>query len=271
MGFLLAQNVTTRLARPPSFHLIADTPLTQPAGSPDRPDHELLGAPNPAASRPARRPARFARLCARVPFAGPGRDFVVPPDPHDSHLALEQGASDCGELQGQEYGTTERLFGGQLARWVRLVSLSACATSWPVVADRPLSHRCLARVFTTMSETKDPLLLWNFALAALLNGVIFAQMILYRGNTSSRRATPPSSSSRQGTLPHVAVAEKATAVKDQVVAAGVASAGQEQEHLQQQEHSTPKKNPKAAAGHAAAVTGSGGPGSAGRRYVRKLD
>ncbi|KAG0660946.1 hypothetical protein C6P46_004219 [Rhodotorula mucilaginosa] len=133
---------------------------------------------------------------------------------------------------------------------------------------------CLARVFTTMSETKDPLLLWNFALAALLNGVIFAQMILYRGNTtttSSRRAIPPSSSSRQGTLPHVAVAEKATAVKDQVVAAGVASAGQEQEHLQQQEHSTPKKNPKAAAGHAAAVTGSGGPGSAGRRYVRKLD
>ena len=73
-----------------------------------------------------------------------------------------------------------------------------------------------------MSETKDPLLLWNFALAALLNGVIFAQMILYRGNTtttSSRRAIPPSSSSRQGTLPHVAVAEKATAVKDQVVAA----------------------------------------------------
>ncbi|GAA5953672.1 hypothetical protein JCM8115_004119 [Rhodotorula mucilaginosa] len=130
---------------------------------------------------------------------------------------------------------------------------------------------CLARVFTTMSETKDPLLLWNFALAALLNGVIFAQMILYRGNTSSRRATPPSSSSRQGTLPHVAVAEKATAVKDQVVAAGVASAVQEQEHLQQQEQSTPKKNPKAAAGHAAAVTGSGGPGSAGRRYVRKLD
>ncbi|KWU45024.1 mannose-P-dolichol utilization defect 1 protein, partial [Rhodotorula sp. JG-1b] len=38
---------------------------------------------------------------------------------------------------------------------------------------------CLARVFTTMSETKDPLLLWNFALAALLNGVIFAQMIVY--------------------------------------------------------------------------------------------
>lgn len=123
-----------------------------------------------------------------------------------------------------------------------------------------------------MSETKDPLLLWNFALAALLNGVIFAQMIVYRGNTttSSRRATPPLSSSRQGTLPHVAVAEKVTAVKDRVVA-GVASAVQEKVHLEQQEHSTPKKNPKAAAGHAAAVTGSGGPGSAGRRYVRKLD
>lgn len=117
-----------------------------------------------------------------------------------------------------------------------------------------------------MSETKDPLLLWNFALAALLNAVIFAQMILYRGNTSSRRATSPSS--RQGTLPPVAVAEKVTAVKDQV--AGVASAVQEKVHLQQQEHSTPKKNPKAA-GHAATVTGSGGPGSAGRRYVRKLD
>lgn len=126
-----------------------------------------------------------------------------------------------------------------------------------------------------MSETKDPLLLWNFALAALLNGVIFAQMILYRGNTSSRRGS--SSSSRQGgALPHVAVAEKVTAVKDRVVA-GVASAVQEKAHLQQQQqqeaevaHSTPKKNPKAA-GHAATVTGSGGPGSAGRRYVRKLD
>ncbi|GAA5988812.1 hypothetical protein JCM10908_006181 [Rhodotorula pacifica] len=139
---------------------------------------------------------------------------------------------------------------------------------------------CLARVFTTMSETKDPLLLWNFALAALLNGVIFAQMIFYRGNTAASKRTGATGS------PHIAVAEKVTAVKDKVVevASSAAAAAQDvrapllQQQQQQQQfqsaegQSTPKRNPAAAAAAAAAAgSGSGGPGSAGRRYVRKLD
>ncbi|GAA5825922.1 hypothetical protein JCM11251_000054 [Rhodosporidiobolus azoricus] len=38
---------------------------------------------------------------------------------------------------------------------------------------------CLARVFTTRTETNDPVLFWGFALGALLNGVIALQMLLY--------------------------------------------------------------------------------------------
>ncbi|GAA5883685.1 hypothetical protein JCM3774_002953 [Rhodotorula dairenensis] len=126
---------------------------------------------------------------------------------------------------------------------------------------------CLARVFTTMSETKDPLLLWNFALAALLNGVIFTQMLYYRSGSASR-----TTQSGVSTNPRVAVAEKVAAVKDHVAGSAAPSAVPEQVSRQHQQrpqavHSTPKRNPAASA----SVTGSGGPGSAGRRYVRKLD
>ncbi|KAL7415456.1 hypothetical protein BDY24DRAFT_409105 [Mrakia frigida] len=44
---------------------------------------------------------------------------------------------------------------------------------------------CLARVFTTLTEVKDPLVMWGFLLAAALNAVIAAQMVLYWNNSSA--------------------------------------------------------------------------------------
>lgn len=41
---------------------------------------------------------------------------------------------------------------------------------------------CLARVFTTATEVKDPVVLWGFILAAILNAVIVCQMIAYWNN-----------------------------------------------------------------------------------------
>ncbi|CAJ0586455.1 unnamed protein product, partial [Mesorhabditis spiculigera] len=38
---------------------------------------------------------------------------------------------------------------------------------------------CLARVFTTMQETTDTQLIFQFALATFLNGIIFAQLLVY--------------------------------------------------------------------------------------------
>jgi mannose-P-dolichol utilization defect protein 1 len=38
---------------------------------------------------------------------------------------------------------------------------------------------CLARLFTTKQEVKDPLVFWGFAGAALLNLVLALQMIVY--------------------------------------------------------------------------------------------
>ncbi|GAA6007297.1 hypothetical protein JCM10207_001575 [Rhodosporidiobolus poonsookiae] len=43
---------------------------------------------------------------------------------------------------------------------------------------------CLARVFTTRTETNDPVLFWGFLLGALLNGIIALQMLLYWGKTA---------------------------------------------------------------------------------------
>ena len=37
----------------------------------------------------------------------------------------------------------------------------------------------IARVFTTATETNDALLLWGFALAAVFNALILAQVVLY--------------------------------------------------------------------------------------------
>lgn len=127
---------------------------------------------------------------------------------------------------------------------------------------------CLARVFTTLSETQDPLLLWTFALSALLNGVILAQMIVYRGNAAPTKGkvTPAPSTAAFG--------EKLSAVKEKVQTVTAQAVETEQQHHGQSSPapapavSTPRRNPAAGA---AAAGGSGGPGSAGRRYVRKLD
>lgn len=119
-----------------------------------------------------------------------------------------------------------------------------------------------------MSETKDPLLLWNFALAALLNGVIFAQMLYYRSVGS--RST---SQSRVSPGPHVA--EKGGPVQDPTSGGAASSAVRDKGAALPPQppaaHSTPKRNPAGSTPGSASVTGSGGPGSAGRRYVRKLD
>ena len=48
-----------------------------------------------------------------------------------------------------------------------------------------------ARVYTTLTETSDPLLFWGFALATGFNAVIAAQVILYwNGNAKQARSTP---------------------------------------------------------------------------------
>ena len=45
---------------------------------------------------------------------------------------------------------------------------------------------CLARVFTSMTETNDPLLIAGFAGAALLNAVIAIQYLVYSGNKEAK-------------------------------------------------------------------------------------
>lgn len=46
-------------------------------------------------------------------------------------------------------------------------------TSWTLTA----LLGCLARIFTTLSELSDPVVLWGFILAAALNAVIALQMV----------------------------------------------------------------------------------------------
>ncbi|KAG9046074.1 hypothetical protein FS837_005150 [Tulasnella sp. UAMH 9824] len=43
---------------------------------------------------------------------------------------------------------------------------------------------CLARVFTTLTEVQDPLVLWGFILSSVLNVVIGVQLWAYWGNTT---------------------------------------------------------------------------------------
>lgn len=47
---------------------------------------------------------------------------------------------------------------------------------------------CLARVFTTATETGDRVLWWGFVLAALLNGVLALQMALYWNKSGDKRS-----------------------------------------------------------------------------------
>uniref|UniRef100_A0A183DZZ2 Mannose-P-dolichol utilization defect 1 protein homolog n=1 Tax=Gongylonema pulchrum TaxID=637853 RepID=A0A183DZZ2_9BILA len=46
---------------------------------------------------------------------------------------------------------------------------------------------CLARIFTSMKETGDRLVIINYVIAALLNGVIFAQFFLYWKSTEKKK------------------------------------------------------------------------------------
>lgn len=45
----------------------------------------------------------------------------------------------------------------------------------------------LARIFTSIQETGDQLVILSFVVAAALNGVIFAQMLLY-WNSGAKKA-----------------------------------------------------------------------------------
>uniref|UniRef100_A0A915KHP6 Uncharacterized protein n=1 Tax=Romanomermis culicivorax TaxID=13658 RepID=A0A915KHP6_ROMCU len=40
---------------------------------------------------------------------------------------------------------------------------------------------CSARIFTSVQETGDRLMIWTFIFATIMNGVIFAQILLYWG------------------------------------------------------------------------------------------
>lgn len=48
---------------------------------------------------------------------------------------------------------------------------------------------CLARLFTTKQEVKDPLIFWGFAGAALLNVVLALQMLAYWRATDEQLGT----------------------------------------------------------------------------------
>lgn len=47
---------------------------------------------------------------------------------------------------------------------------------------------CVARLFTTSQEVKDPLIFWGFAAAGLLNAVLAAQMVMYWKNDNAGRS-----------------------------------------------------------------------------------
>ncbi|KAG8996966.1 hypothetical protein FRB94_007954 [Tulasnella sp. JGI-2019a] len=47
---------------------------------------------------------------------------------------------------------------------------------------------CFARVFTTLTEVKDPLVLWGFILSSILNTVIGVQMYAYWGRSEAAAA-----------------------------------------------------------------------------------
>lgn len=46
----------------------------------------------------------------------------------------------------------------------------------------------IARIFTSLTETQDALLLWGFGLAAIFNAIILAQLVLYwNGNVKEQK------------------------------------------------------------------------------------
>lgn len=46
---------------------------------------------------------------------------------------------------------------------------------------------CLVRIFTSLQETGDQLVIINYIIAALLNGIIFVQFLLYWSNTEMKK------------------------------------------------------------------------------------
>lgn len=49
----------------------------------------------------------------------------------------------------------------------------------------------LARVFTTLTEVNDPFIFWGFVLAATLNAVLAAQMVIYWKSSPNTPVVPP--------------------------------------------------------------------------------
>ncbi|KPV74015.1 uncharacterized protein RHOBADRAFT_37877 [Rhodotorula graminis WP1] len=115
---------------------------------------------------------------------------------------------------------------------------------------------CLARVFTTRTETADPVLLWGFALGALLNGVLALQMLVYRNKVD----VEVFDKRPDGRLEQAHVG--ATGVDRREVPA-VAAAAAPSGGL-----ATPVKQ---VAGAGAAKQSPASAGGSARRYVRKLD
>ncbi|GJN93487.1 hypothetical protein Rhopal_006544-T1 [Rhodotorula paludigena] len=117
---------------------------------------------------------------------------------------------------------------------------------------------CLARVFTTRTETNDPVLFWGFALGALLNGVIALQMILYR----NKRDVEVFTKRADGEIAH---AQTVTGVeRKELPPIAAANVGV----------STPVKQGIVGGGTQGTPQRTGSPASAGgsaRRYVRRLD
>jgi mannose-P-dolichol utilization defect protein 1 len=54
----------------------------------------------------------------------------------------------------------------------------------------------VARVFTTMQEVKDPILLWGFVLASALNGLLALQMVIYWNKSVKPRSGPRDTSKK---------------------------------------------------------------------------
>ena len=46
---------------------------------------------------------------------------------------------------------------------------------------------CLARIFTSLTETDDRLVLFVYIVASTLNGIIFAQFFMYWGNKTRKQ------------------------------------------------------------------------------------
>ncbi|GAA5973191.1 hypothetical protein JCM11641_006314 [Rhodosporidiobolus odoratus] len=114
---------------------------------------------------------------------------------------------------------------------------------------------CLARVFTTRTETNDPVLFWGFLLSALLNAVLAFQLFLY-WNLSTLEVVEKRADG------HIKVIDTLSGVEKSEVPAQIVAAGEKAGLATPVKGSLQKRTQSPAGGST--------PGSA-RRYVRKLD